>query len=426
MEKYQKYYQYMYSYPHKKAYYDISDQDISKAVKEVKDKNLTLYIHIPFCSSKCGYCNLFSIPVGNDRTIIEEYIHSVCRQIIGYAPMFKKDNILFTDIVIGGGTPFILPLDQMKKLLQTIEEELPIHIVDTNFVIETSPNETSLEKLLYFKEKGVKRISIGIQSFLDSELKLLYRKHTVTSCENALKLINEVGFDCVNIDLIYGIEGQTTQSFLYSIHEAVSYRPHEIFIYPLYIREDTGLYDKMKPNESLQYELYQLAVEELIQLGYKQTSMRRFVKLLSNENPSCGFEQMISFGCGGRSYIGDLHFCEPYTSNISESKKILGAYNSKQNYFSGLKGYVLDKEEHQRRYIIKNLGFYKGIDLLEYQNIFEETLVNQYPMINQLLEEGMVSMDDKTCKLTKLGMGNSDMILSLFISEEVKEKMNLC
>lgn len=291
------YYQYMYSYPHKSAYYDIDDKNIIKAIKNLKDDNLTAYIHVPFCETKCGYCNLFSIP-NNDGELLDKYVDSVCKHIKQYKKHLTKD-IKFSTLVIGGGTPLILSIEQFNKIFTALEENLGMKTDEVEFIIETSPNQTDLSKLKYLKEIGVNRISIGVQSFIDSELKSIYRQHDKKSCHEALEKLKPLNFDVVNIDLIYGIEGQSRESLIYSINNAVKYKPEEIFIYPLYIRENTGIFEKMNLNHKTQHEMYDIAVEELNKRGYVQTSMRRFVRKLPKENISCGFDQMISFGCGG-------------------------------------------------------------------------------------------------------------------------------
>lgn len=422
MDKSPVYYQYMYSYPHKNAYYEIEEERILNAISNLKDDNLTLYIHVPFCESKCGYCNLFSIP-NTSEVLLEKYIDTVCNQIIQYGNTLCENDIKFTNLILGGGTPLILSIEQMERLFKTLEENLPIKIDEANFVIETSPNQTDLDKLLYLKNKGLNRISIGIQSFVEDELKCIYRNHKKESCYKALDKIINLKFDAVNIDLIYGIEGQTKGSLIYSINEALRYKPEEIFIYPLYIREDTKIFGRMNLNYDFQHEMYDIAVKELNKNGYIQTSMRRFVKRVNENNLSCGFEQMLSVGCGGRSYIGNLHFCEPYTSKRNDCKEVLSNYVDKDNFFKGLKGYELNFEEVERRFIIKNLGYYKGLDLKEYKKIFSKDLLKAYPIFEELFKEKLIELEGKKLRLTKKGIKYSDVILPFWISDTVKERM---
>lgn len=413
----------MYSYPHKNAYYDIDKSKVLEKINNLKDNNLSLYIHIPFCSTKCGYCNLFSVQAKNDEDIIERYVHTVCRHIKMYGEALSKDNNKITSLIIGGGTPLILSIEQMKLLFSALEENLPVDISNTNFVIETSPNETDFEKIQYLRSIGVKRISIGVQSFIQDELNNLYRNHSVQSAESALDKINKLKFESLNIDLIYGIKNQTIESLTYSIDKAVSYNPSEIFIYPLYVRYGTALYNKMKTDSEMQHKMYEHAVKELTSRGYFQTSMRRFTKTQQNSS-SCGFEQSISVGCGGRSYIGDLHFCEPYKTDYKECKSVLTKYIEKKDFFKDLKGYVLDNDELKRRFVIKNLGYYEGVSLLEYKKIFNSELVSDFPFVNEMIQESLIYISEDKLILTEEGRGYSDYILAKWISDRVKERMH--
>lgn len=419
------YFQYMYSYPHKKAYYDIEEIEVLESLKALKADNVTLYIHIPFCSSKCGYCNLFSIPIKNGDSIIDDYIDAVCRHIKEYGNLLADKNIKITSLVIGGGTPLILSIKQMEKLFFTVENNFNVDIRDIDFVIETSPNETKYEKLQYIKEKGVKRISIGIQSFIQEELNNLYRNHDVNSCEIALKKLIDVKFSITNLDFIYGIKNQSIESLLYSINKGLSYNPEEIFLYPLYIRKDTALYNKMKVDVEMQNKMYKEAVNLLKSRGYFQVSMRRFVKEKPKNILSCGFETMISVGCGGRSYVGNVHYCEPYKSERKQCIAVLKEYIAKQDFFKGLKGYVLDKDEEKRRFIIKNLGYYNGINLEEYKNLFGNDIEDEYPILKKICNKKAAIIEKNRLMLTELGMGYSDIILSKWISDKVKKRMGL-
>ena len=172
------YNQYMYSYPHKEAYRPIPAEVVKNYLKQTKGNSI--YVHIPFCESKCGYCNLFSkVPAGSE---IEDYLEAVSRQVKEYASYMNRQQTmpkqsLFKEVILGGGTPLILNEKQLEGLFGTLEEAFGIDY-ETAFVgIETSPHQTQKEKMHYLKEKGINRVSIGVQSFHDTELTALKRKH---------------------------------------------------------------------------------------------------------------------------------------------------------------------------------------------------------------------------------------------------------
>ena len=233
------YVQYMYSYPHKTAYRPLSGVNLEDYGDRFAGEDHSLYVHIPFCESKCGYCNLFSV-TGLGQEEMKRYLDAAERQIGRYARILDRAGAVFSDLTVGGGTPLLLEEKLLERVFDMSEKymkftERPVRI------IETAPNQTSGEKMALLKERGVTRVSMGIQSFQEQELYALGRKHGGAQARKALDLVKSFGFPCVNVDFIYGIPGQTADSLLESLREAVSFEPHEIFLYPLYVKHGAGL-----------------------------------------------------------------------------------------------------------------------------------------------------------------------------------------
>ncbi len=423
MKQEKRYRQYMYSYPHKLAYREVEKREVIEALEKIEEKALHLYIHIPFCKGHCGYCNLFAIH-HVEKDLLEAYVDAMIRQIQQYANYILKSGAKIESIIFGGGTPFVLDISHFDKLFTALEEAWCVNLSECRIDIETSPRDTSQEKIDYLMKKGLFRISIGVQSFVKAELKAVRRGHDKASCEQALGMIQKAKPKCFNIDLIYGIEGQSIDSFLSSIETALSYEPSEIFLYPLYIRPKTPLYGKMQVQESLQYEMYQKAVSYLKEKGYHQSSMRRFVKRKEQEVSSCGFEQSISIGCGGRSYLGDLHFCTPYDLEPKATKQILKQFCESVDFTEGMTAYRLDREECMRRFVVKNLAFHTGLNRADFQQMFQGDVVEYFSELFQKLEgEEYIYYEKQMIKMTEKGFGNADQILSYFISEKVRKGM---
>lgn len=411
------YTQYMYSYPHKTAYrkLNLNITDYYDRLKNNKNDN-NLYFHIPFCQTKCGYCNLFSI-TGKDETYFDKYIDAMENQAIQY----KMKDIKFNSLIIGGGTPFVLSAKQLNRLFEIAHTNFKIGNIYT--VIETSPNQTDFEKTTLLKSLGVNRISIGVQSFVDEELKILNRHHNTISIQKALECLKKSEFECLNIDLIYGIPHQTTQILQYSIDKALEFCPEEIFIYPLYIKPNTFLYNKYLQSENA-YDLYIFMRDYLISKGYFQTSMRRFVNNKSFDNKiSCGFDNTISLGCGGRSYIDNLHFCSKYSTNPIECNKMIDDYINIKDYTIISNGYILNEDEQKRNFIIKNLFYYYGIIMTEYEYYFSTDILKDYPLFDLLKSKAYITIDNYFIRMTELGMSLSDYIAPMFISNNVSQKM---
>lgn len=412
------YIHYMYSYPHKTAYrlFD-SPVDLRPYIKRVEGQKASLYFHIPFCRYKCGFCNLFS-EQGCVGPRIDAYLDTMYKQACQLSPLTK--NLVFDTFAIGGGTPLVLSISQLDRLFE-IAALFSVSSDNIFTSIETSPDYADRNVLQFLKDKGVERLSIGIQSFYPDELQHIKRRVSVSVMEDALGIIQQMNFPQFNIDLIYGIEGQTIDSFLSSIEKALQYNPTELFIYPLYVRSGVRISGKAR-SETL-FEMYRAGRDELVRQGFKQTSMRRFVK--ANETDleySCGDETMISCGCGGRSYISNLHYATPYAVNQQKIKSIVDEYIQATDFTMISNGYLLSQEEQERRYIIKNLMYYRGIEKEDYKHRFAQpSTVFDF---TRLIEDGFVEDRDGFIRLTSEGLAFSDDIGPMFISPGVQKRMS--
>ena len=402
----------MYSYPHKTAYRELADISFSDYIKLLPAFGNSLYVHVPFCASKCGYCNLFSVS-GQSEDYMADYLLACETQFTQYAVPLTSFDVL----TIGGGDPLILSPMLLERLLSLGGHNLKI-------CLETSPNATTLEKLAILKSFPIDRVSIGIQSFSDTELIKLRRFHDSVAVKKALALLKSSGFPCINLDLIYGIPGQTLRTLEESLAQAINFAPDEIFIYPLYIRSGTGLSEEIADeNTQLKYDMYCLARDFLPAAGYFQVSMRQFVKKVPLNQKSCGFENMLALGCGGRSYLGNLHFCHPYAVGRRECLRIIDDFIKMRDKTEIRHGFILNQDELKRRFVIKNLLYYAGLCVSEYKDIFESTIFDDFPLIKRLVSDGYAEIFADYIKLTQLGLSFSDYIGSLFISDNVKGKM---
>ena len=450
------YVQYMYSYPHKTAYRALSNISIKEYLPKLIGGDNSLYFHIPFCQYKCGYCNLFSV-AGQSEQWMESYVNAMEQQAVQLKSVMPE-GVSFQDLTLGGGTPLILPEDLLRKVFFIAREYLGFEKEGNSIIVETSPNQTTKEKLKLLKEEGVSRVSIGVQSFVEEELLKLNRFHKVNIARKALESIREMDFACMNLDLIYGIPGQTMDSLQYSLEQALQYEPEEIFIYPLYVKPDTYLYQQGAKRAVNTYEMHKMVRQLLQDAGYTPHSMRRFVR---NENrvkriktnkghtlhsigvgkknekvvhdtkqeaalqlpeSLCGFGNTISIGCGGRSYIGDLHFCTPYAVKQEKCLAVMKEYMEREDYLQVSHGFVLSKEEQKRRYAIKHVLFGKGINQKDYQGNFSTNVLEDFPVIKEWEQNGYVVIQNEYITLTEEGFGLSDYLGPQLISETVRRK----
>ncbi len=414
------YVQYMYSYPHKTAYGPLSGICLEDYIQRLAGGQNSLYFHIPFCQSKCGYCNLFSV-TGQSEDFMSSYVDAMERQAEQLRSILPE-GADFSDLTLGGGTPLLLSEKQLERVFSIARDRMGFN--GKTVIVETSPSQTTVEKAALLKENGVTRVSMGVQSFHDEELRALNRRHRVEQVHRAAHILKKSNFPCMNLDLIYGIPGQTVKSLLDSAGQAAAYEPEEMFVYPLYIKKGTFLAQKMTIHPETLYEMYQELRDFLKERGYKQLSMRRFVKdpdLLDQR--SCGFENTISIGCGGRSYIENLHFSTPFAVGQRGCMDILQQYIKKKDFLEATHGYLLPEEEMRRRYVIKNILFCCGIDREEYRSRFDSEAEGDYPLLAEWIQSGMAAADSAKICLTERGISLSDLLGPALISEEVRERM---
>lgn len=413
-----RYVSYMYSYPHKTAYRTLTPPvSLSPYLERLEGREASLYFHIPFCAHKCGYCNLFSQQCC-DAERISLYLHTMRRQAEQLS--VAAQGLKFTSFAVGGGTPLILDEGQLEELF-CLAELFGVHPSRVFTSVETSPEYTQKSVLRQLRARGVERLSMGVQSFNETELKKLKRRPGLGTVVGALENIVEAGFPQFNLDLIYGIEGQTVESFMRSLNTALTYRPNELFIYPLYVRSGTRI--NVRSTDDIGYAIYKSARELLVGQGFVQTSMRRFVRRETTETEfSCGDEVMLSCGAGGRSYLGNLHYATPYAVRQQAIADEIDHYIRTTDFMTAANGFLLSTEEMQIRFIIKNLMYHRGVDLVEYEKRFGEKPDRN--LFREFTDRGWIEETGRIVRLTEEGMAYSDYIGQAFISPVVRKLMS--
>ena len=413
-----RYVSYMYSYPHKTAYRTLTPRvSLSPYLERLEGREASLYFHIPFCAHKCGYCNLFSQQCC-DAERISLYLHTMRRQAEQLS--VAAQGLKFTSFAVGGGTPLILDEGQLEELF-CLAELFGVHPSRVFTSVETSPEYTQKSVLRQLRARGVERLSMGVQSFNETELKKLKRRPGLGTVVGALENIVEAGFPQFNLDLIYGIEGQMVESFMRSLNTALTYRPNELFIYPLYVRPGTRI--DVRSTDDIGYAIYKSARELLVGQGFVQTSMCRFVRRETTETEfSCGDEVMLSCGAGGRSYLGNLHYATPYAVRQQAIADEIDHYIRTTDFMTAANGFLLSTEEMQIRFIIKNLMYYRGVDLAEYEKRFGEKPDRN--LFREFTDRGWIEETGRIVRLTEEGMAYSDYIGQAFISPVVRKLMS--
>ncbi|OUS30326.1 hypothetical protein A9Q99_06285 [Gammaproteobacteria bacterium 45_16_T64] len=423
---------YSYSYPHKTSYRTLQEPVSLKSVwQREKLDSLFLYVHIPFCEMRCGFCNLFTLvrPTGE---LPDLYLDALERQIQALEPIVGHAQ--FARYAIGGGTPTYLTTSQLARLFDLtsfrgMENNMPIGI-------ETSPDTIDAEKIRLLEERRVSRISMGVQSFTHDETQMLARRQSHTQVFDAIEIIRANSRADLNLDLIYGIAGQTVESWLYSLQQALLCNPEELYLYPLYVREKTGLgkvADKRRIPTDLSdtdmLALYRVGRDFLLAEGYQQVSMRMFRRndAAEREVPtySCQEDGMLGLGAGARSYTQTVHYSSEYAVGRHGVKDIIEHYiDQPQDSFSKAHyGVNLCESEQKRRFVMQSLLAVDGLSTAAYTNRFGSDSTTDFVQLNTLVDAGLAVKTGALIILTAAGLERADSIGPWLASDTVKERM---
>jgi len=234
-----------------------------------------LYGHVPFCAAKCHYCAFYS-EAGNAAKM-EDYVNALLLELDRYAPRLAPKTIFF-----GGGTPSLLPEALLRRVLEAICERVSLHQLG-EWTIECNPSTVSTEKAKLFRTCGVNRISMGVQALDDELLKTIGRVHSLKAALESYTRLRAAGFDNINLDLMFGLPGQTLDHWRNTLKRAIELQPEHLSTYCLILEEDTefwALFQKglIKPNEEQELAMYQTAMDMLEAAGYRQYEISNFAK----------------------------------------------------------------------------------------------------------------------------------------------------
>jgi oxygen-independent coproporphyrinogen-3 oxidase len=431
---------YSYGYPHKTAYRELRPPvPLARAWAEEPRDALFLYLHVPFCEQRCGFCNLFTT-ANPEADLVTAYLDALEREAEHIAAAIGPAQVAV--MAIGGGTPTYLDPRQLDRLLDLAEATFGARLGQIPISVETSPQTATPDRLRVLAERGVTRISIGVQSFSEAEAAAAGRSQRTRQVEQALDAIRRVAAFSLNLDLIYGLPGQTVDSWLTSLRAALCWEPEELYLYPLYVRPLTGLERTTgAPEEDHRLACYRAARDFLPACEYEQLSMRHFRRRRPPSTPSptgaaraaavdycCQEDGMIGIGCGARSYTRRLHYSSEFAVGRSGVLEILGEYLHRpaEAFTHAHHGFALDTEEESRRYVIKTLLRSEGLDPDAYRARFGTDPRDDLPELRDLERHNLVIADHPRLRLTELGMERSDLVGPWLYSDTVRTRTELC
>ena len=328
-------------------------------------KRIGVYIHIPFCASKCAYCD-FNSKAGSDKLMpayqeaLLEHIREAEKQLSEY----YVDTVYF-----GGGTPSYYGAERLVELFDALKRHAKV-LLDAEVTLEANPDSTDLLSLQTLRKAGFNRISFGVQSANDSILRSIGRIHTFAQAERAVATARAAGFKNLSIDIMYGLPSQTKTDWAETLKRALSLKPEHISCYGLKLEEGTPLYSfkdtPFIPDDDCQADMYLYAVQQLKQFGYKQYEISNFAQKGFESRHNLRYwqcEEYIGFGAGAHSYMGSLRY-----SNESGISKYI------DKVLTG--GNILDSQEYisdfgrSSEYLMLGLRTTHGITQQEYHDLF--------------------------------------------------------
>lgn len=364
-----------------------------------------LYIHIPFCIKKCKYCDFVSFTDKAD--FFDTYIDKLLNEATEYSG--EKIDTVF----IGGGTPSVLSAKQLKKLLVGITSIFEL-TDNLEFTIEINPKTLDEEKLRVLKDFGVNRLSVGIQSFCDEELKAIGRIHDAKTAYNTVELIKNYGFDNFNIDIMLGLPNQTKESLEHTLKTALSLNPTHISCYSLILEENTPLFSEYENGvypyitDEEDRELYSFTKAILKNNNYEQYEISNFAKrgYCSKHNLKYwNCDEYIGLGVAAHSYINGTRFYN--TSCFTEY--LNGNYHTDEKS-------ILEAEDKISEYIIMRLRLSDGINEIDFYERFKKDFYDLYKnQIDNFIKSGFIKYENKSYKLTDKGIDVSNSIMCEFV-----------
>ena len=366
-------------------------------------KSLGIYIHIPFCIKKCRYCDFCSVAVKNGQ-FMSAYVTELCRRIEQFAP--RAGDYTVDTVYLGGGTPSLLPSDSVGAILDTVNK---FHISDgAEITMECNPATANGEYFSHIRSLGVNRLSIGLQSAVDSELSLLGRAHSVEDFINCFNDARSAGFDNISADLMYGIPNQTLESFHGSLEFLAGLSPEHISAYGLSIEEGTYFHRHLEElnivDDDMQAAMYSMMCEYLKGRGYDRYEISNFAKKGRESRHNTRYWtglDYIGFGVAAHSCFDGERF-----GNSRDIAAFLRGEDITEER------YALDNNERRKEYIMLGMRMERGIDLAEYKNRFGEDFPVGADCIRTYFQGDFLRLEGDRLFFTENGFLVSNVILS--------------
>lgn len=377
----------------------------------MENKEIGIYVHIPFCKSKCYYCDFISYSNKDSKT--EEYIQAVKKEIA-----CQKIKSEITTIYIGGGTPSYIESKYIKEILEEIQKKDISE--NAEITIEVNPGTVTIEKLRDYKEAGINRLSIGLQSAKDELLKQIGRIHNFEQFLETYKMARKVGFKNINVDLMLGLPNQRISDLKETLEKVIELQPEHISVYSLIVEDGTPIANKIEngalelPEEDVERNMYWYAKNTLELNGYIHYEISNFAKKAyeSKHNMNCWKQkEYIGIGAAAHSYRDITRYSN--TENLGEYIRNIQKENFERNRII----HEIQKEyDTKKEYMILGLRQIKGVQISKFKEKFVDNPIYLFRKeLKKLSDQNLISIEDDYIKLTNKGIDFANLVWEEFV-----------
>ena len=376
--------------------------------------NLGLYLHIPYCLHKCGYCDFNSHPENQIESV--QYVEALLKELKFYSTTLKSYNV--PTVFMGGGTPTILPPSQLKKILDTVRQGFNL-TSDCEITIEANPATIKLETLQEIHAAGYNRISIGVQSFDEKELQLLERVHNEEEIHSTVHRARSANFENLSMDLMFALPDQSTEKWQSHLKQATAKNPDHLSTYNLTIEPATAffkLHEKGKlclPDEDIQLEMYETTIQVLEDAGYSQYEISNFSKPGMESQHNINYwnnGEYLGVGAGASSYLNGER-----SKNINLPSIYIRKIETKASAVDTCER--LEPLQAMGETLMLGLRLLKGVSIDVFENRFQVSFQNVYgKAIESLLNQELITFNQNRIALSRKGLFLADSVILKFMA----------
>ena len=373
-----------------------------------------VYLHIPFCRSRCSYCD-FAVSIYQSDSA-EKYVDALCEEV--QSSKFKVQSTAIDTIYFGGGTPSLLTPKQVEKILRAVFKRFSIQS-NAEITMEMNPGTLTPEKACDFRSLGINRASYGAQTFDDNELKRLGRRHTAEDVRKTIDLLRDADFSNVSFDLIAGLPGQTLLDWERNLNEALKLKPEHLSLYLLEIHEGTPLAKHISegkqpvPDEDLAGEMYLSLLEKIKESDYDQYEISNFCLpgFESRHNSKYWtFDPVYGFGCSAHSFDGEHR----RWANVRDTNTYIKLIEKTGAAIVGET--ILDEKERRAEFAFLGLRVMHGVCLTDFERKFGVALLDEYgAALEESFEAGLIEIEENRLRLTGKGALFSNTVFAAFV-----------